>query len=582
MCSYNPLQPSPTYFTIGDAVSALAFLLAIQQFLKPIYRFRLGANGLKIRYLVTMVFLGALCSVVAALIPNLPNLNLGPLSYPIVWEFLGGFLIFLAYSTTAYISLQPARLHKYNITQFCNAGASLLSAATEEDRIYFAEDLLQGSNLERLVKYASAWERADHHATHLELERLQLAGLPQSFSGRAPISAFYLFAHRNELELADWAYNFMRILCDRDFCITLVKKSSWLTARALNRFKKHTNFTPAMEEFVQAVACQAILNEESMMAKEHGYAGFASAPVLSDSLFADRNFLRRYDPLRGLQFKIPRNPTEGFVLRLNDACEMILNAAVNGSDYWSINYAISLEIAYDSLSHHIAFDRSKNKKCEYLTHFSHGVDSLAKKITAGLSDMDAHRIEQLFVTEPDKFRGDLVKTVDKIIYSSLECVSNGFSGVDDDAWLHSHGLISEVYPMFGEEREGMNPLQQQLALQLIKKLRQNMEGWYPSISRVLLAVVGPYDRAGGSKKRTAFNILKDSVYFELKNLPELHKIAPEKIVKFLPPNVTYNPKSNTLTHTYTLGKKQVTNLSKLKISAVNLCDKTNWQQAAAN
>ena len=36
-CLYNPAQPAPTYFTLGNAISALGFTLAIQQFLKPIY-----------------------------------------------------------------------------------------------------------------------------------------------------------------------------------------------------------------------------------------------------------------------------------------------------------------------------------------------------------------------------------------------------------------------------------------------------------------------------------------------------------------------------------------------------------------
>jgi hypothetical protein len=48
LCSYNPAQPSPTYFTIGDAVAALGFTLAILQLIKPIYLFRLRALGLKL------------------------------------------------------------------------------------------------------------------------------------------------------------------------------------------------------------------------------------------------------------------------------------------------------------------------------------------------------------------------------------------------------------------------------------------------------------------------------------------------------------------------------------------------------
>jgi hypothetical protein len=72
LCAYNPAQPAPTYFTVGDAIAALGFMLAIQQLFKPIYRFRLRAYGLGILYLALVVFLGALCSVVPLLLPNLP------------------------------------------------------------------------------------------------------------------------------------------------------------------------------------------------------------------------------------------------------------------------------------------------------------------------------------------------------------------------------------------------------------------------------------------------------------------------------------------------------------------------------
>ena len=61
LCAYNPAQPSPTYFTVGNAIAALGFTLAIQQLFKPIYRFRLRAYGLRILYLVWAVFLGAFC-----------------------------------------------------------------------------------------------------------------------------------------------------------------------------------------------------------------------------------------------------------------------------------------------------------------------------------------------------------------------------------------------------------------------------------------------------------------------------------------------------------------------------------------
>src|ERR1700730_13978160 len=72
LCSYNPAQPTPVYFTLGNAIAALALTLAVQQLLKPIYIFRLRAYRLKIIYFVFLVFLGFACAVVAMLLPNLP------------------------------------------------------------------------------------------------------------------------------------------------------------------------------------------------------------------------------------------------------------------------------------------------------------------------------------------------------------------------------------------------------------------------------------------------------------------------------------------------------------------------------
>ncbi len=107
----------------------------------------------------------------------------------------------------------------------------------------------------------------------------------------------------------------------------------------------------------------------------------------------------------------------------------------------------------------------------------------------------------------------------------------------------------------------MNPLQQQLAVQLLEKLRQNMEGWYPAISRVLLAVIGPYEGKPEIRTRTVFVIIRDAVYKELQKLQVLHTSKPEKVSDFLPPNITYDAASNMLTHTYRGGQTIATQLS---------------------
>ena len=426
----------PTYFTIGDAVSALAFLLAVQLLLKPIYVFRLRAYGLKIAYLSAAVFIGALCSLIATLLPNLPFLPKGFWIYPVVWELIGGILIGVAYAVTAFISLKPARVYSFNLIPYCRAGGLLLSEANNDDRVSFANDLLQSKNIDCLIQHASAWERAERHATMVEFERLESIGKPASFSGSPPISAFYLFAHRRELELASFAITFTRLISDPEFCSVLVRKCPWLTASAVSELgdrKYHSNtFTP----FVQAIACQAILHDESMMAKESSYTGFSEAPLLSSSLFENWQLLRQYDPIRGLQFNVPANPTQGFIRRLNSASEMVLKTAIANGDYWPQGYAQSLAIAYESVANRWALDRSRKQTTDYHIEFHIGVERLGTIVAEGLSKLDSRRTKLLFVTDPKKYRSDLVNSVATIIYESFACISKGFK-----ALTMMHGIM---------------------------------------------------------------------------------------------------------------------------------------------
>ena len=112
----------------------------------------------------------------------------------------------------------------------------------------------------------------------------------------------------------------------------------------------------------------------------------------------------------------------------------------------------------------------------------------------------------MIITDPKTFRRDLVDTIASIIYESLACFANTFAGADDDAWTHAISVFLDIYPPHDSEPAGMNPLQQQLAVQLIDKLRQNMDGWYPAISRVLLgpSALTPVTLRSTSGRRMSF------------------------------------------------------------------------------
>jgi hypothetical protein len=549
LCACNPAQPTPTYFTVGNAIAALAFTLAVQQLLKPIYLFRLRAYGLRISYLAWAVFLGALCSVVALLLPNLPVSHSGLFEYPITWELMGGFFIGGAYAVVAVVSLKPARLHSFNLMPFVSAASYAFSNANDDDRASLANDILRDSrNLEKLILYTSAFRQAETHGIIVEFERLRAMGAPQQITGRPPISAFYLFAHRRQLRKASTAGTFLHILADSEFCSVLVRKCPWLTASTLKMLADKNLHVDQAEPFVQEIARQGILSADSMIAKEIGYMGFGSLPVLSESLFGTWFILSQYDPLEHLAFNMPNAISEGFVARLNSACRMMLETSIKADDYWPNSYMNRVRMAYESLCHQ--WNCTRPKPLEYARTLHWGIRQLYKLLLEHLSSLEWERQRSLFITDPEAFRRDVVDTIASIVYESLACVANAFAGGDDDAWVHVIGVFHDIYPPHESEPVGMNPLQQQLAVQLIKNLRHNMDGWYPAISRVLLATIGSYAGHPQFSKRTASVILKDAFYKELQKLPALHAKSPEKLASLFPPSVTYDVAANTITHTY--------------------------------
>jgi hypothetical protein len=256
---------------------------------------------------------------------------------------------------------------------------------------------------------------------------------------------------------------------------------------------------------------------------------------------------------------------------------MMLKTAICNDDYWPQRYMFSVERAYENLSHQWGFRRFKGMPSDGLISFHMGIRDLYTDTIAALAKLQPERLTPLFITNTEEYRSDLVQVIASIVYDSLAAIANRFSSIDDEGWFHAIGVFHDVYPAFGNNPAGMNPLQQQLGIRLIAKLRDNIEGMYPSISRVLLSVIGPYDQPPQINTRTAHVIIRDAVYKELQKLPELHARNPDKLGEFLPPNVTYNAVNNTLTHTYTGGTTQTTNLSALKITEVNLTDSSNWQ-----
>ena len=102
----------------------------------------------------------------------------------------------------------------------------------------------------------------------------------------------------------------------------------------------------AAEQFVQGLAHQAVFLDSGMMAREEGYHGFGTVPLLSVSLFSEPFIVDRYDPLR---FSMTSDAVTSAVLkRFNSAAERCYLTLIENGNTDRARVAFSIHHFYES------------------------------------------------------------------------------------------------------------------------------------------------------------------------------------------------------------------------------------------
>jgi hypothetical protein len=531
---------SGIYFDLGEAVAALGFILAVQQLLRPIYRFRLRVRNTTLPRIYLAVFVGVFLVAVASLIPSLKSNPDSPLGYPVLWELAATLAFVMAYGTVVLAVVKPVRVRPKSVELFAQTSAWLLSAAEERDHVDYLQDL--SVSLPELILAASFGENRFGET-----------------------SAFFDFTYRRELSRASYAWSLLRILSDPVFCATLVSRAPWLTASMISDIAQKRLYSRGAEQFIREIAKQAILRDDGMMEREIGYQGFGAAPLLSDSLFSLRFIVGRYDPLDSFRFMGGKTASAGIVRRFNSAAEKVLTSSIEKGDIWQSQSAYSIRDYSKSLFMQ-AQELRKQNDTDIIFELNRTVElslNMANKLQERATKQ---QLDGLYVFDTSKYRGDTLETLVAIVYDALAFASNHFEGSNDPFWFVCSEAFHQAFPSFGDVPDGMTPFQQRLAIRLIKKLHDNMNGYFPSLCRVMLTFLGPYVHDVEQPNRTAFRILKDAAYRELINLSDIPSDSPGKIEDYLPPNITYDVATKVLK----FSRDRTTDLSALVIQPVSL------------
>lgn len=549
-CSYDPGNPSHVYYSIGEAIAALIIILIIPQFMKPIYKFRLETQAIRLDYIYVLVFFSTLSIFISALLPNIDIPRDIILSYPVFWELIGGFIYLISIFSLAYAFLKPARIRLNNYRRFVQAAAELLAHAEERDQSDFANDLRK--NIRRLIS-ASNFLR-----------------------GERRWSAFYIFRYRKKISQAESSAALLQLISEPKFCGTLVHRRPWDTASMLQQISSEQLFSGEAKNFIQEIGRQAIILPSSMMEREISHTGFRVVPFLTEAIFADRFIGRFYQPLQGLRYDDFRIVNANKMKRLNHAVTTTLRLALEENEFSDNRNLSRIEEHYEIVIRTIKQNQNTvTPDPDLITDIHFFLQDIIDVTEANLNEIEHSRRESLYADPENNRDYNLLDQVSEIIFGVIKAISNDFKGHEDSFWFLAIGIMQNAFPKFGNQPAGMSPLQQRLAIKLSKKLSKNMEGWYPSVSRVLLATIGPFDQTKKKRSYSAFSILERAVYAELRKFPSLYANDPKKAEDFLPQNVRYDAKRATLIHRFSGGSERRTVLRKLNLRPVDLAAKVN-------
>jgi hypothetical protein len=465
---------------------------------------------------------------------------------------VGGALFLLAYLSTTIISFRSARFSRANAAQFSRSAYALLSTANDEDYVAIFRDVQR--NIASIAKLAAF------------NENYRWAGLDH----KEP-SAFYDFIHRHTIERSYFAGTLLRLLSDARCCRAIILGDSITVLECLRTVKAEQLHCDALSSLIQALARQAIIQDDSMLAREVGYTGFAVVRSFLDGMFGDPFLARTHEPLRGVEFTFDLELTVPLSDRLAAAVERTWRAV---GDVWQPS---SLWVASRVLEGAISNTRREEQRNpDQRLRYGRLYDAVEKicKISDEriLQHAKLKHAASLYADEakPDHHNNVAGVTADLAV-DTLMALSNDFAGSEDVHWSDALSIMGVLFDPIGEQPDGLTPVQQRALMLICKKLRDNMRGYYPALTRLLLAVIGPY-KSHHQKNHTAFRILEDAAYGIWKDFARLKEEHPEKIGHYLPPNVVYDAEGDTLVHTYRGGEQRVTHLKSLELPAVDPLD----------
>lgn len=515
-------------YNLGAAFSAGAILLALGQFMNPLYKLRLSYRK---RFFIIALLLGSLNIIsvfVAAIAPYFLLLSGIPMiSYSIFWEILAGIFFVSSIVVLLCISLMKVK------------------------------DIDSESALKRMVKLSIIYI-AKGEGYHVALAQELPNFIESVFKNFIRIEKTK-FSH--ELSL-------LQILADRSFCKLITVSEPRTLEAIVHEYKKSINYNvPSF--LIREIMNQSLSCNNSLIARELTGEGIGMLNnrrgILVSSILEEYGLVGKYRIFRD-SWSFEDQINDVYIHNFIKLWEKLVSSFFETKD--NLKYAESLLDIFElidvffsktkdirlipgAVSWTIKFNHELVDKTEDILSFYKDIPSIPKKDYGdGQLAYDQFAENNLF--------GVLAKGIYKMLESTKEI---------DESWERNFYL--DIYSILDNTIDSsvINAIRERLEIMFEAQIKENLNGWYPMILRVFFHIHG-YQIFTFPEKITKFELkmlklLADRMPdFDKGYIRNTTKDSEEKVIAFhnqkakeilldmLPSGISYDASKNVLKYIY--------------------------------
>jgi len=272
-CGYDLLNPSLTFFSIGQLATVVALIFAFSQLAKPTVKFRIATRFTPHWVPWVGIALAILCVFAAAILRVWQFRDIPVIGFPIFWEFVAGACLVWASLLMIFRVTTKSRLSVHNAARYLQWSRSIIARGNIDDLREYGDEI--SISISTAVKACKC---------HLVCSMTA----PANTDEKKPPTEFERVC-----------YTLLDLWADKQFCQILVTRCPHTAVQILLEVQNSKLYESGAYALVQELIDQAMSNPDSILRREGDYSGLGRLKSFMSTAFGSPDFVNSH--LRPLQ-----------------------------------------------------------------------------------------------------------------------------------------------------------------------------------------------------------------------------------------------------------------------------------------